>query len=78
MLVWLLLISVATKGTHVPLSCVVNQTGEVRYDYKTSVVENGRSLVFEYLFMIRQVSFEFFFMQLYHSVIFVHTVASNC
>jgi hypothetical protein len=41
LLVWISLISVATKGTHVPLSCVVNQTGEARYDYKTSVVKNG-------------------------------------
>ena len=45
-LVWLILLSVVTKGTHVPLSCVLNNTGEVRYDYQTSVVENGKLLMF--------------------------------
>ena len=46
-LVCVILISVVTKGTHVPLNCVVlNQTGELRYDYKSSVVENGWCLLF--------------------------------
>jgi hypothetical protein len=49
LLVWVFLISVATKGTRVPLNCVVNQTEEVHYDYKTSVVENGRCLNVKYL-----------------------------
>ena len=44
-LVWILLLSVVTKATRVPLGCVVNQTGELRFDYKSSVVENGKFVV---------------------------------
>ena len=43
-LVWMIFSLIVTQGTLVPLGCVVNQTGELRFDYKSSVVENGQFL----------------------------------